>query len=87
MKNHLKAGQNTQHLCSLTQWQTPLSLRNLWTAPNHLSFVISGPPEGFDAYPHADILNDSYRKWNNEFRAPNEEKIQIPKIFTPYGFK
>lgn len=46
-----------------------------------------GPPEGFDNYPHSDILNDSYRKWNNEFRAPNEEKIQIPKIFTPYGFK
>jgi hypothetical protein len=47
----------------------------------------AGPAEGFDAYPHADILNDSYRKWNNEFRAPNEEKIQIPKIFSPYGFK
>jgi hypothetical protein len=47
----------------------------------------TGPPEGFDGYPHSDILNDSYRKWNNEFRAPNEEKIQIPKIFTPYGFK
>ena len=56
---------------------------------NNSSFLSrsSGPPEGFDNYPHSDILNDSYRKWNNEFRAPNEEKIQIPKIFTPYGFK
>ena len=50
-------------------------------------FTSLGQTEGYDAYPHADILNDSYRKWNNDFRAPNEEKIQIPKIFSPYGFK
>jgi hypothetical protein len=53
---------------------------------NYLCFSL-GPAEGFDAYPHADILNDSYRKWNSDFRTPNEEKIQIPKIFSPYGFK
>lgn len=46
-----------------------------------------GHSDGFDGYPHAEILNDSYRKWNTDFRAPTEEKIQIPKVFSPYGFK
>lgn len=46
-----------------------------------------GHSDSFDTYPHSDILTDNYRKWNADFRTPAEEKVQIPKIFTPYGFK
>ncbi len=41
-----------------------------------------GPPESFDNYPHADILNDigSRKPWHQDYGRSNEEKIVIPKV-------
>jgi len=55
------------------------------------SLNASHPPESFDTYPHADILNDiggTRKPWHQDYGRPNEEKIVIPKMpDSPYGFK
>ena len=56
---------------------------------NH-SKSISGQPESFAEYPHADILNDigARKPWHHDYGRPNEEKVIIPKMpNNPYGFK
>ena len=48
-------------------------------------FISGQVLEGFGTnYPHDDILNDIGRKPWSDYRQ-NEEKVNIPKIFTPYG--
>ncbi len=61
--------------------------------------MVPGDPVGapFDSYPHSDLLNDlggarnagaggATRNWQ-DFGRQNDEKIHIPKLYNPYGFR
>jgi hypothetical protein len=55
---------------------------------NH-SLFLGQQQESFENYPHADILDGigARKPWHHDYGRQNEEKINIPKIYSPYGFK